>query len=319
MMWRALACIATCACSGATPAENGAVTTYVAGTSYYGRNGYIEYIAGNAPVILTAPHGGLVAPTTIPDRVASACGGAATTVTDSNTEELVRAMQQRFFSRFGRYPHVIISHLSRKKLDPNRVEPEASCGNSDAAAALVDWHAFIDAAKRTVLATTGKGWYMDIHGHGHAIQRLELGYLLANSDLDRADAALDASAAFENTSSIRTLSQNSPLSFATLLRGANSLGTLYANNGFPAVPSAQDPSPNGTDYFNGGDDTRRHSCGSDASLLGGVTNGMICGVQIESNFMGVRDNAASRNRFGDVTATVLETYLRMHWGISLTP
>ena len=198
---------------------------------------------------------------------------------------------------------------------------EHSCHskNSDAAAALVDWHAYIDAAKRAVLATTGKGWYMDMHGHGHAIQRLELGYLLANNDLDRSDAALDASATFENTSSIRTLSQNSPLSFSTLLRGANSLGTLYANNGFPAVPSVQDPSINGTDYFNGGDDTRRHTCGSDASPLGGVTNGMICGVQIESNFTGVRDNATSRNRFGDVTATVLETYLRTHWGILLAP
>lgn len=302
-----------------TSVENTSVPpTYVAGTSYYGRNGYVEYIAGNAPVIFTAPHGGSLTPTTIPDRVASACGGSATTVTDSNTGELVRAMQQRFFARYGRYPHVIIAHLSRKKLDANRVEPEASCGNTEAAAALEDWHLFIDAAKRAVLASTGKGWYMDMHGHGHAIQRLELGYLLANTDLDRTDAALDASVAFENTASIRTLSQAAPLSFSSLLRGNNSLGTLYANGGFPSVPSAQDPRPNGTDYFNGGDNTRRHTCGADASMLGGMTNGMICGVQIESNFTGVRDNVTSRDRFGDVTAVVLETYLRTHWGISLT-
>ena len=30
---------------------------YVPGQSYFGRNNYIEYLAGNAPVILSAPHG----------------------------------------------------------------------------------------------------------------------------------------------------------------------------------------------------------------------------------------------------------------------
>ena len=318
---RLAALVAACALGcgdGAGSASTGVLApAYVAGASYYGRNGYIEYIAGNAPVIITAPHGGSMMPTTIPDRTATACGGSATTVTDLNTVELVRAMQQRFFARFGVYPHVVITHLARRKLDANRVEPEASCGNAQAAASLEDWHFFIDEAKRAVLTSSGKGWYMDMHGHGHALQRLELGYLLPGADLDRTDAALDASVAFENTASVRTLSQFSTMPLSALLRGPASLGTLYANNGFAAIPSAQDPRPAGTDYFNGGDNTRRHSCGSDASALGGVTNGMICGVQIESNFTGVRDNAASRDRFGDVTAVVLEEYLRTHWGLRL--
>ena len=293
--------------------------SYVAGQSYYGRNGYIEYVAGNAPVILTAPHGGSLTPGTIPDRTAAACGGSATTVTDVNTQDLVRTMQQRFFARHGTYPHVVISLLSRRKLDPNRLPTEAACNNSEALAALDDWHTFIDDAKRAVLQTSGKGWYMDMHGHGHAIQRLELGYLLTSSDLDRTDAALDASASFENTSSIRTLSQFSPLTFSALLRGPNSLGTLYASNGFPAIPSATDPSPNGADYFNGGDNTVRHSCGGGATGLGGTTNGNVCGVQVETNFFGVRDTQANRERFADATATVLDTYLRVHWNIRLQP
>ncbi len=296
-----------------------ATSAYFAGQSYFGRSNYVEYVAGNAPVILTAPHGGALTPTSIPDRTAAACGGSATTVTDANTIELVRAMQARFFARFGAYPHVVISHLSRRKLDPNRLQPEAACGNVDAAVALVDWHAFIDVAKAAILQSAGKGWYMDMHGHGHTIQRLELGYLLADTDLDRSDATLDASTSFENTSSIRTLSQFATLSFSALLRGPASLGTLYANNGFPAVPSASDPRVNGTDYFNGGDNTRRHSCGADASPLGGTTNGNICGVQIEANFVGVRDNSANRDRFGNVTAIVLEEYLRTHWGLHLAP
>ncbi len=292
-------------------------TSFVAGQSYFGRNSYIEYVAGNAPVILTAPHGGALAPSTIVDRTAAACGGAATTVTDGNTAELARAMQQRFFARFGTYPHVVISHLSRRKLDPNRVQPEAACGNAEAAVALDEWHAFIETAKSAVLKTTGKGWYMDMHGHGHSVQRLELGYLLTDAQLNLSDTTLDASTAYESAASMRTVSLFSPLTFSALLRGASSLGTLYANNGFPAIPSTSDPKPNGADYFDGGDNTRRHTCGGSATAFGGVTGGNICGVQIETNFTGVRDNAANRDRFSDVTAIVLEEYLRVHWGIRL--
>lgn len=290
---------------------------YTAGQSYYGRNGYIEYIAGNAPVIYTAPHGGSLAPDEIPDRTAGACGGSATTATDLNTADLVVAMQQRHRVRFGTYPHIIINRLARRKLDANRLPLEAACGDPEAGIALEEWHAFIDVAKRAVLRTTGRGWYMDMHGHGHSIQRLELGYLLTASQLDRPDATLDDVGAYQDTASIRTISEWSPLSFSALLRGPASLGTLYANNGFPAVPSAPDPSPGSDPYFTGGDNTRRHTCGAEATLYGGTTGGMICGVQVEANFSGVRDNAVNRDRFADATATVLREYLATHWGIDL--
>jgi len=291
----------------------------VAGQSYFGRNSYVEYVAGNAPVILTAPHGGALTPSSIPDRTAAACGGSATTVTDANTVALVRSMQQQYFARFGRYPHVIIAHLSRQKLDANRVGVEAACGNPEAAAALDEWHGFIDRAKNAVLAASGKGWYMDIHGHGHSIQRIEIGYLLTPTELGLSDAALDATAGYEERAGIRTLSQVAPIAFSALLRGSSSLGTLYQSNGIPAIPSAGDPQPNGAAYFDGGDNTRRHTCGTAATPLGGTSNGNICGVQIETNFTGIRDNAASRDRFAEVTARVLEQYLQLHWGLRLAP
>src|SRR5687768_8119397 len=98
---------------------------YTPGQSYFGRNNYVEYIAGNAPVIFTAPHGGTLNPAEIPDRTSSACGGSATTTTDLNTIDLVRSMQQKYFARFGKYPHVVITHVSPRKLDANRSNPEA--------------------------------------------------------------------------------------------------------------------------------------------------------------------------------------------------
>ena len=290
---------------------------YVAGRSYLGRNGYVEYVAGDAPVILTAPHGGSLTPAEIPDRTDGRCGGSATTGTDLNTIELARAMQARYHARLGRRPHVVVMHLARVKLDANRLDPEAACGDPEAQTALAEWHAFIDAAKAAVLRESGRGWYMDMHGHGHPVPRLEIGYLLTGAQLDLSDASLDANAAFEDTASVRTMSGAAPASFAALLRGPTSLGTLYASHGFPSIPSSSDPRPAGTAYFTGGDNTRRHTCGADAAPLGGVTGGGVCGVQIEANYAGVRDNAANRDRFGDATAVVLAQYLGAHWGLSL--
>ena len=307
----ALLAVAGTSCDNAAPSTT-APDTYIAGQSYFGRNNYIEYIAGNAPVLLTAPHGGTLTPATIPDRTGALCGGVATTATDLNTIELVRAMRQQFFAKFGKWPHVVITHLSRRKLDANRATVEAACGNSEAQTALDEWRTYINIARTAMLSRSGKGWYMDMHGHGHAIQRLELGYLLPIADVNRTDAALDAATSYENISSIRTLSQFSPLPFSTLLRGANSLGALYAARGFPSIPSATDPRPNTDDYFDGGENTRLYTC-SIASTVGS-----ICGVQIETNYTGVRDNASNRDRFGDATANVLEEYLRVHWGLRLS-
>jgi hypothetical protein len=317
-----VAILASCAAPAAPPQGPGDDDLiprgpYVAGQSYFGRNGYIEYIAGNSAVILTAPHGGSLLPAEIPDRTAAACGGTVTTTTDLNTAELVRSMQQKYFARFGTYPHVVISHLSRRKLDANRTNPEAACGDPEANTALAEWHAFIDAAKTAALASSPKAWYMDIHGHGHAIQRLELGYLLSGPQLNLPDASLDGNPAYRDTISVRSLAGTGAVPLSSLLRGATSLGTLYASNGFRAIPSSGDPRPNGDPYLSGGDNTRRHTCGAEASSFGGATAGNVCGIQLEANFTGVRDNAENRNRFAEVTALVLEQYLSAHWGLQL--
>src|SRR5262249_43166862 len=269
---------------------------YTPGQSYFGRNNYIEYIAGDGPVILSASHGGDLTPAEIPDRTDTGCGAAVTTTADLNTRELVIAMQQAIHTRFGTFPHVVINHLHRKKLDANRPIKEAACGNSDAGIAWLQFHAFMDAAKHSVVNGPGRGWYMDIHGHGHAIQRLELGYLLGATELRQPDTALDAVASFEDESSVSTVSKDEPdETFSMLLRGPNSLGALYAANNFPSVPSSSDPFPHSGDpYFNGGFSTERHTCGLAAGPLGGQPGGKICGVQIEANLIGVRDASVNR-------------------------
>ncbi|MDF1504783.1 hypothetical protein [Roseisolibacter sp. H3M3-2] len=281
---------------------------YEVGRAYLGREGYVEYRPGDAPVILTATHGGALAPAEIPDRTAARCGGEATTATDLNTVALALATRERYRARFGRTPHVVLVHLARRKLDANRPAGEAACGDAAAGRALAEWHAFVDEARRAVTAASGRGLLLDLHGHAHAVPRLELGYLLDGAQLDASDAALDADAGLEDASSVRELSRAAPASFAALLRGSAALGTLYARQGVPAVPSASDPSPRGAPYFSGGETTRRHGC---------AAGGTVCAVQVEAPLAGVRDDAASRDRFGDATSAALEEFLRTHWGLRL--
>lgn len=284
----------------------------------FGANGYIEYIPGDSPIIISAPHGGDLRPDSIPDRTRERCPGSAVLGNDRNTQELTRQIRTSFFERYGRYPHVIINRLARRKLDANRGAEQAACGAPQAEAALVEWHRFIEQARRQVIRDHGKGWYIDLHGHGHPKQRLELGYLLRGSDLDRSDAAMDANAALKARSSVATLVSATGAPFSAIIRGPQSLGTLYARNGFPSVPSASDPQVLGDPFFPGGGNARRHGCSADAARAGGEPGGTICGMQIETHFAGVRDTAENRKRFGDATALVFGEFLRTHYQLDLS-
>ncbi len=291
--------------------------TYVVGKTYFGANRYVQYIPGNSPVILTAPHGGVLRPDSIPDRSKASCGGEAVLVTDTNTAELVLAMREAHFRRFGIYPHVIINRLARRKFDANRPLDEAACGNAEAERAFAEWHAFVDVAKAQVVKTSGRGWFMDIHGHGHEIQRLELGYLLRPADLNASDAELDGKSALKERVSIRALLREPGATLSGMLRGPSSIGALYVRAGFPAIPADKDTRPGSTRYFAGGYNTGRHTCGAEAEALGGKSGDRICGLQIEANFKGVRDTPESWKRFGEATALVLEEYLLANMGLNL--
>lgn len=309
----ALACVL--AGAGLSPAagQEAKAEAFVPGTSYFDENGYIEYVAGNLPVIFTAPHGGSLTPEAIPARSSTTCGPKTVTQTDLNTQDLARQIQQAFFAKTGKYPHVVINRLARSRLDANRDIGAAACGNPLAEQAWHDYHGFIDAAKADVLSEFGRGWYTDLHGHGHAVPRLELGYQLLDETLRLPDAELDAAPAYEQTASFRTFSEESPLPFSAVLRGPTALGTYLADAGYPSVPSRQDPAPQaGEPYFTGGDpgyNTPRHACSN---------GGHICGVQIETNYTGVRNTLTNRSNFATTLADVYPKYLAQ-FGVRIEP
>lgn len=276
---------------------------YVAGQTYFGRNSYIEYRAGNLPVILTAGHGGDLVPSEIPDRT------TGTTVTDSNTEELAVAAANAMFTRTGLRPHLIICHLKRTKIDVNREIVEAAQGNAFAEQAWTEYRDYILAARTAAESAFGFGFLVDIHGHGHTVQRLELGYGYGATELNLSDTALE-SPGYAWMGTLRTAALRRPgVPFSTLLRGNRSFGDIMNLRGFPSWPSLDYPSPGTESFFNGGYTVQTHTCVTD--------NGDINGVQIESNYTGVRDSSTNRAAFAEAFLRVLQPYLYDNYGYSI--
>lgn len=276
------------------------------GQVYTDTPGYVEYVVGDAPLVLVAPHGGAQAPSGIPDRTCNGC----VTVTDANTQELARAVADTFFARTGKRPHLIVNRLHRRKFDANRDITEATGGYRGLDTTWLWMHAAIDSARARVVRSATRGLFIDVHGHGHDIPRLELGYLLSAATLRQDDATLVATGAMARSSvaQLAVGSRSVGDRGVALLRGPNSLGALLVARGVPAVPSPADPAPlSGQEYFTGGYNTERHGS-LDASALDAI--------QIEHHFAGVRDTAANRGAYARVLVDALLAYLARHYGWS---
>jgi len=287
--------------------------TYTSGQRYQGRNGYVEYIPGDLPLILSAPHGGDLCPDEIPDRIYGSIGRCSSTGSDTNTLPLITTIRSAFFESTGHTPHIILLRLARPKLDANREIVEAAQGNSFAENTWSEYHGFVDVAKDTISKEFGFGLYMDMHGHGHDIPRIELGYLLSKTDLQTSGLNLPHmidKSSFKKLSEISLASAPSSTSFTDIIRGPKSLGTLLEERAIRAVPSGPDPAPVGDQkFFSGGYSTGRH---------GSKHGGVIDGVQFEHHYPGLRDTAGNRLSYAQDLVQILESFLGSHHGWSIS-
>ncbi len=279
-------------------ANNLIAQDYQVGNSYFSENEYAEYVHGNLPIIISAPHGGEKKPNSIPDRNCSGC----VTQNDTNTQELANEVVDAIQNKLGCTPYVIINRLHRSKLDANREIIEAADGNADAENAWEYYHGQVMFARDEILEKFGKGLFIDLHGHGHDIQRLELGYLMSGNTL-RDEDELEASG--EESSINHLIETNiSSSDFLELIRGPLSLGQIMENLGVPAVPSQADPFPfAGEAYFSGGYNTRTY---------GSKNGSTIDAVQVECH-QEVRFNDDDRLEFADQLATGLIDFIETHY------
>jgi hypothetical protein len=276
---------------------------FVSGTPVFEANGWIEYVPGDAPLIIVAPHGGRLKPFRLPERKCEACLGGI----DSHTQELARLVADSFATRTGHRPHLVLNLLQRSKLDANRDMLEATARNHVLEPTWHWLHASIDSAKAAAIRQAGRGLVIDLHGHAHKVDRVEVGYLLAAHTFRQNDDAIIAEA-LGLGSSISSIAANSRTgdSFAAMHNGPNSLGGLLAAAGLPAVPSPADRAPEPADeYFTGAYNTYRH---------GSAKGGPIDAMQVEMSVDVIGDKPQNLERAAGIVATALAAYLERHYG-----
>jgi len=269
------------------------------GRSTTAEKGRVEYIAGNAPIILSAPHGGRLKPTDVADR------NKGVLLMDTNTDLLAEEIAKTFHQRTGQHAHVVICRLHRIKVDCNRALDDATEGDQQAIATWRAFHGFIEHARKTVTRNHGCGLLLDIHAHAHPIPRVELGYAIRNNELKRPADALEQ---LSVKSSIHILAARSPTSFVEMIRGETGLGGLLQARGFDCIPSTKNPHAGNSKYFNGGYITRRY---------GQAGSSKISAIQLECPFPGVRRTKENRSAFAKALTDAVIVYMKTHAGIDL--
>ena len=260
------------------------------------------------PIIITVPHDGTLAPSTFPDRTGS-----------SERAENTRKVAEQFAYFFnansnGLYPHIIYNNISRSKLDPDLNQMDGAQGNSYANLSYGTYHSFLQTAIDSVEAYFDAGILLNLVEHNHSNQKVELGYLLSASDLDLTNLQLNSYSAQSSVSQIADISTSS---FAEVIRGYNSLGTLivgrsYTSNdvtySFEAVPTLDNPTIGSTDYSSGGYTIAQY---------GSSNGGKINGIDVATPFAGFRDNANAYRALAVILEESVKIFYQENLGVIL--
>lgn len=260
---------------------------------------YIISRKGNIPLLLVAPHGGDLKPQWIENR---GCEGAVISQ-DQYTLGIALQIENELKKRTYQ-PYIVYAKIHRIKVDLNRSLETSHCEDDSSNDLWRSFHQQIESYRYEIIQKYSRGLMIDIHGHGHPNQRIELGYLLNSEQL----RSLSTNGSLENSlTSINSLVNNHPenISLNELIIGENSLGTLLSSAGFPSVPSAQDPAPNlGDPFFSGGSNTK---------LYGSKTRSGVDAIQLELNRQNLRQESEDRIRFSKTFATVILSYIQHHY------
>ena len=193
---------------------------------------FVDISPGTIPLVLSAPHGGVEKPAGVPDRTSGVL------VRDTNTRELALELAAEIEKETGGIPFVITNRMHRIKMDPNRPVEEATQGGVFAAMVYRTYHhALAEACQQALNIGGGDALLIDLHGHAHPQDWVEVGHLLRAAELAVPDEELED---------------------YQWIRGPRSAGALLQEVGIQAVPSPQFPHPDGKKYFSGGHITRHY-------------------------------------------------------------
>jgi len=261
-------------------------------------NVYVEYIPGNTNLIFSVPHDGDTNLTSIPlrrngckdsegvciypgkeecdpDKICKVIIGA-----DLNAKDIAKTVFDKYVESTGKTPHMIISHLHRSRLDPNRPVEQAAQGNPEAIAAYEAFHGSIKHAHE---ALGGQhGLHIDFHGYTDTYRQNNtmIGYLFVSKELNSGKIDI-------KKSSIQALVARTGLPVEQFLYGQESLGAMFESAGYKAVPSPRQPRPGQEKYYRGGWITQVH---------GSRDGGVIDAIQLEFPTE-IRTEASDQDRY----------------------
>lgn len=126
---------------------------------------YVTIRAGEAPVILSAPHGGDRMLPGVPVRT-NAGQRFFEIVRDQNTAQLTERLAAVLKQRHGAAPYVVIARFDRRHVDANRAAEDAYTPPGDGGPKLVydAYHRALAEFSAAVTARWGRGILLDIHG-----------------------------------------------------------------------------------------------------------------------------------------------------------
>lgn len=127
---------------------------------------------GMLPVMISAPHGGILRISGVPARKGEGMQpGPAGFFTgrDGGTEELAQEVVQAIEKKLGARPYSVISSAHRRYLDPNR-PAEIAYEDDDAKPAYERYHANCRAHCDEIISKFRGGLFLDLHGQGSSSQ-----------------------------------------------------------------------------------------------------------------------------------------------------
>ena len=259
---------------------------------------YIKYYKGNAPLILSAPHGGDYKPKNIKTRT------KGDFEKDDYTYELSELIIDEFYKQTNLQPYGIIAQISREKVDLNRSRKEAF-EDKNTEVIYETFHEFIKESRKKVMQEFGKGLYIDVHGQSHPNAFIEFGYLLDNHILALNNTKLEK---YKKLSSINTLSDFSEESFVNQLKGESSLATLMCMKGYDSIPSIKFPYAIDDNYYEGTHNTINY---------GSLDGKSINGIQIEFPYIGCRDSKENREKCAKAMVDSILKFFEINFQMNL--
>ena len=266
---------------------------FIPGVSYFDQNNYVEYIAGNLPIIIVVPHGGTLTPLNLPVIHNRGVDNGSFETSHLLYDSIVHHTN-------GCFPHMIISHLHPSVMNPVREIDTAAGTHPDARNAWNEFHNFIDTSKFEITNNWGAGHYFEMHGNGHSAMWTEVGLGVSKTYLNGSDSLIHSRT---NYSTVKNLCTHGGANFLEIIKGPTSLGGLLDSKGWNSVPSPSNPAPGTGGFFYAGWNTWKH---------GSRYSGVIDASHVENYYVFMQ--TSNRNHYSkDLSNSIIE-FMNIHYG-----